>query len=96
LPCKLTDTTNAWKTQFQEQDIDDPLTKDHQEDVFQSGVRPKLPSGWFMGTERFAGNEIFEMHHGEEDISYELIELALLTESKEMYHSHGQVCNEPL
>jgi hypothetical protein len=96
LPRKLADATNAWKTRFQEQDIDEPLTKDDQENVFQSEVGPKLPSGWFMRAQMFANNKIFEMHHGEEDINYDLIDPALLAESREMYRSRGRVCDEPL
>ena len=99
LPRRPPNAVTVWKTRFQEEEIDEPLTKFDQEDVFYSGMGPRLPSGWFMEQHQAVNSlnaDIIEIPHDPERFSEDLIDPALISESRMMLRGCGHVYEEQL
>jgi hypothetical protein len=96
LPRRLPNVANTWKTRFQEEGIKEPLTKFDQENVVYTGGGPRLS---LMGARQVPEDghmDIFEVFHEQDDFDEDLVDPVLISESRLISQSCGQVYEEVL
>jgi DDE superfamily endonuclease len=85
LPHRPADPTTLWTTRFQDEEIEDPLTKEDQGDVLNGELGPFFPLGWFMRSVNGADNtseDTYQAYHGPDDINTKHIDPSLVAQAR--------------